>query len=97
LFDAFHVIVHMLMIPPSTSHDDRAWVARLQRWGLDEIAPVLFDVLRPFGFIGSQLLALASPVLTTFVDARRLDRWIDVLDSPEQLEEIIRALDREAD
>ncbi len=87
----------MFMIPPSTSHDDRAWLARLQRWGLDEIAPVFIDVLRPFSFIGSQLLTLASPLLSTFVDARRLDRWIEALDDPEQWEQLKRALDREDD
>lgn len=87
----------MLMIPPSTSHDDRAWVARWQRWGLDEIVPVFVDVLRPFSFIGSQLLTLASPLLSTFVDTRRLDRWIDLLDDPEQLEQLTHTLDREGD
>ena len=85
------------MIPPSTSHDDRDWAVRLQRWGLAEIAPVFIDALRPFGFIGSQLLTVASPVLSSFIDARRLDDWIDVLDDPERLEQLVRALDREAD
>jgi hypothetical protein len=31
--------------------------------GLDDIAPVFIDVLRPFGAIGGQLLTLASPLL----------------------------------
>ena len=90
------------MIPPSTSQDDRVWAAhwwaaRLQRWGLDEIAPVFIEALRPFGPIGSQLLTVASPLLTTFVDDRRLDHWIDVLDDPDRLEQFARSLDREVD
>ena len=90
------------MIPPSTSQDDQVgiphlWVARLQRWGLDEIAPVFIEALRPFGPIGSQLLTVASPLLTTFVDDRRLDHWIDVLDDPDRLEQLARSLDREVD
>ncbi len=89
------------MISPSTSHDDRAWgaqwAARLQRWGLDEIAPVFIEALRPFGPIGSQLLTLASPLLTMFVGNPQLDHWIEVLDDPDRLEQIAQALDREAD
>ena len=65
------------MIPPSTSQDDRVVGRPLQRWGLDEIAPVFIEVLRPFGPIGSQLLTVASPLLTTFVE--RPDR-LDHLD-----------------
>lgn len=97
LIEALRLIRILLMIPPFTSRDDQAWANRLRRWGLDEIAPVFIDVLRPLGFVGSQLLALASPVLSSFVDARRLDEWIDVLDDPERLEQLVRALDREAD
>lgn len=90
------------MIPPSTSHDDRVWAAhlwaaRLQRWGLDEIAPVFIEALRPFGPIGSQLLTVASPLLTTFVDDQQLDHWIELLDDPDRLEQFARSLDREAD
>ena len=98
----FYFSMHKFMIPPSTSHDDRVWVAhlwaaRLQRWGLDEIAPVFIDALRPLGPIGSQLLTLASPLLTTFVDDRQLDHWTDVLDDPDRLEQFARSLDREVD
>jgi hypothetical protein len=99
--EACFIVCHF-MIPPSTTHDDRVWAAqqwaaRLQRWGLDEIAPVLVEALRPLGPIGSQLLTIASPLLTTFVDRQRLDHWIEVLDDPDQLEQFARALDREAD
>ena len=101
-FDETCFIVHKPMIPPSTSQDDRVWVAhlwaaRLQRWGLDEIAPVFIEALRPFGPIGSQLLTVASPLLTTFVDDQRLDHWIDLLDDPDRLEQFARSLDREVD
>ena len=90
------------MLPPSTPQDDRMWAARLwadhlQRWGLDEIAPVFIEALRPLGPIGSQLLTMASPLLTTFVADSRLNEWIDVLDDPDRLEQFARALDREED
>jgi len=73
------------------------WATRLQRWGLDEIAPVFIEALRPFGPIGSQLLTVASPLLMTFVEDKRLDHWIDVLDDPDRLEQFTRSLDREVD
>jgi hypothetical protein len=54
-------------------------------------------VLRPFGAIGGQLLTLASPLLTTFVDEGRLDQIVETLDDPERLEQFLSALDREAE
>jgi len=95
--DEICFIMHKFMIPPSTSRDDQVWAARLQRWGLDEIAPVFIEALRPFGPFGSQLLTVASPLLTTFVNDQRLDHWIDLLDDPDRLEQFARSLDREAD
>ena len=85
------------MTPSPTSQDDRTWAARLQRWGLDDIAPVFIDVLRPFGAIGSQLLTLASPLLTTFIAEDRLDQIIETLDDPDRLDQFLRQLDHEAD
>ncbi len=85
------------MKPSSTSQDDRTWTARLQHWGLDDLAPVFGDVMRPFGTIGGQLLMLASPLLTTFVDQKRLDQLIETLDDPERLDQFLRNLDHEAE
>ena len=85
------------MTPSATSQDDRAWAARLQRWGLDGLAPVFGEVLRPFGAIGGQLLTLASPLLTTFVDEGRLDQIVETLDDPDRLDQFLRTLDREAE
>ena len=85
------------MTPSPTSQDDRTWAARLQRWGLGDIAPVFIDVLRPFGAIGGQLLTLASPLLTTFMAEGRLDQIIETLDDPDRLDQFLRQLDGEAD
>lgn len=84
------------MTPSSTSQDDRTWTARLQRWGLDDLAPFFSEVLRPFGAIGGQLLTLASPLLTTFVDRDRLDQIVEVLDDPDRLDQFLHSVDREA-
>ena len=85
------------MTPSSTSQDDRTWAARLQRWGLDDLAPIFGEVLRPFGALGSQLLVLASPLLTTFVDEGRLDRLVEILDDPDRLDQALQGLDHEAE
>ena len=85
------------MTPSSTSQDDRTWAARLQRWGLADMAPIFGEVLRPFGAIGGQLLTLASPLLTTFVDPGRLDQIVETLDDPDRLDQFLRNLDREAE
>jgi hypothetical protein len=86
-----------IMTPSSTSQDDRAWAARLQRWGLDDIAPVFIEVLRPLGAIGGQLLTLASPLLTTFINEDRLDQIVETLDDPDRLDQFLRSLDHEAE
>jgi hypothetical protein len=85
------------MKPTSTSQDDQTWAARLRRWGLDDLAPVFVEVLRPFGAIGGQLLTLASPLLTTFVDEDRLDQIVETLDDPDRLDQLLRNLEREAE
>lgn len=85
------------MTSQSAVDDDRIWVERIRQWGLGDVAPVLLDVLRPLGFVGSQLLILARPVLTTFVDAARLDQVSALLEDPARLERLRQALAREAD
>jgi len=85
------------MKPSATSQDDRAWAARLQRWGLDDIAPVFIEVLRPLGAIGGQLLTLASPLVTTFMSEDRLDQIIETLDDPDRLDQVLSSLDQKAE
>jgi hypothetical protein len=85
------------MTPPSTPQDDRTWAARLQRWGLDDVAPIFSEVLRPLGAIGGQLLTLASPLMTTFMSEDRLDQIVETLDDPDRLDQFLRNLDREAE
>ncbi len=86
-----------IMTRISTSQDDRTWAARLQRWGLDDVAPVFIEVLRPLGPLGGQLLTLASPLVTTFMSEDRLDRLIETLDDPDRLDQFLRSLDHEAE
>ena len=81
------------MTSSSVSPTDQALVDRLRRWGVADVAPVFLTALQPLGIVGSQLLTLASPLLTTFVDARRLDDWIALLDDEERLDQLTRLLE----
>lgn len=81
----------------SQADDDRIWIERLQRWGLRGIAPALIDALRPLGFVGSQLIILGRPILTTFVDAAQLDQLSALIEDPDRLERLRHTLAHEAD
>ncbi len=83
------------MTQPSDFTDSSAWVARLRRWGLSEVTSVLIDELRPFGVVGSQLITLTTPVLSTFVDAQQLSRLADWLEDADRMEAFCRALESE--
>ena len=69
-----------------------AWTARLDRWGLTPVAPILLQVIRPLGFIGSQAMLFGQPVLTLFADAQSLDELAALLDDPDALNQIERRL-----
>jgi hypothetical protein len=85
------------MAPHSMMDDDQIWVERFQRWKLHDCAPMLLDVLRPLGFVSSQLLIMAGPVLTTFVSAAQLDQFTALIEDPNRLARVRRALAAETD
>lgn len=90
-------IVPVHMTTSSIPQTDRALAERLRRWGLAEIAPIFIEMARPLGFVGGQLLTLASPVLTTIVDEQRLTDWIDLLDDEARLDQLERLLEDEVE
>jgi hypothetical protein len=64
------------------------WAARLDRWGLLPVTPVLVQIIRPLGFIGTQALLFGQPFLTLFVDTQSLDELSSLLDDPDALDQI---------
>jgi hypothetical protein len=68
------------------------WAARLERWGLVPVAPILLQVIRPLGFVGSQVVLFGQPLLTFFADAQSLDDLSSLLDDPDALDLIERRL-----
>jgi hypothetical protein len=68
------------------------WVARLERWGLAPVAPLLLQTLQPLGFVGSQVMLVGQPLLTLFADAPSLEELSSLLDDPDALDQIERRL-----
>ena len=58
------------------------WAKALQQQGLDELVVPLLEILKVWGFIGSQMLYLLAP----FVNQPTLTSWADVLERPEIME-----------
>ena len=77
--------------------DDQIWLDRLQRWQLRSIAPLLLDVLRPLGLVGSQLIIMAKPVLTSFVSSAQLDQLTALIEDPDRLARLRQAIDAEVE
>jgi hypothetical protein len=75
--------------------DDQIWIDRFQRWGLSAVAPALLDALRPLGLVGSQLIIMAQPVLTSFVSAAQIDQFTALIEDPERLARLRQALEAE--
>jgi acyl carrier protein phosphodiesterase len=76
-------------------NDDQIWIDRFQRWGLSAVAPMLLDVLRPLGLVGSQMIIMAKPVLTSFVSAAQIDQFTDLIEDPDRLARLRQALEAE--
>jgi len=68
------------------------WAARLERWGIAPIAPIMMQVLQPLGFVGSQLVLFGQPLLTLFADAQSFEELSSLLDDPDALDQIERRL-----
>jgi hypothetical protein len=79
---------------PESVPTQSVWIDRLQHWGLAGVASVLIDVLRPFGFFGSQAIVMASPLLTTFVNPDRLEQLSGLLEDPDRLQQLSQLLDQ---
>ena len=66
----------------------QAWVARLERLGVAEWVPLAVDLLRPFSFIGAQVIHLLSPVLNTSSSSMQIEQLATLLESPESLDRL---------
>ncbi|HEY74434.1 MAG TPA: hypothetical protein G4N99_14340 [Thermoflexia bacterium] len=64
------------------------WARRIETLGLSSMAIALVEIARPYGFLGSQALLMAQPLMTGIVDGARLDQVLTLLDDAETLERL---------
>lgn len=62
------------------------WARHIETLGLSPVALALLEIAQPFGFLGSQVLLVAQPLMTGIVNDTTLERAVDLLESPEILE-----------
>jgi hypothetical protein len=62
------------------------WARHIETLGLSPVALTLLEIAHAFGFLGSQVLLMAQPLMTGIVNDTALERAVDLLDSPEMLE-----------
>ena len=67
----------------------QAWVEtcarRINALGLSPVVLSLLDITHAFGFLGSQALLMAQPLMTGIVNETTIERTVALLDSPERL------------
>lgn len=62
------------------------WARHIEILGLSPVALALLEIAHTFGFLGSQVLLVAQPLMTGIVSDTTLERALDLLESPEMLE-----------
>ena len=70
------------------------WGRRIAALHLTPIALVLINIVRPFGFLGSQALVMAQPLLAGMTDDR-FAQAMALLDDPEMLRHLEMYLEGE--
>jgi len=61
------------------------WARRISALGLSPVVLSLLDIVHAFGFLGSQALLMAQPLMTGIVNETTIERTVALLDSPERL------------
>ena len=73
------------------------WVNELARHieqrGFSSLALMLIEIARPFGFLGSQALVMAQPLLTGIVDDTTVEQTTILLDNPDLLNQLSATLE----
>jgi hypothetical protein len=83
----------------SSEPEEQAWIEtwarRIEALGLSPVAPLLLEVARAFGFLGSHALIIAHPLVAGIVDDTTIERTAALLDSPELLDRLATCLEQE--
>jgi len=71
------------------------WARRIETLGLSSVALALVEIAHAFGFLGSQALLMAQPLVTGIVNDATLEQTAALLDSPELLDRLRGCLEGE--
>jgi hypothetical protein len=66
---------------------------RIEQRGASSLALLLIEIARPFGFLSSQALLMAQPLLTGVVDNTTVEQATALLDNPELLNRLSATLE----
>ena len=66
---------------------------RIEQRGISSLALTLIEIIRPFGFLGSQALVMAQPLLTGIVDDTTVQQATILLDNPDLLNQLSATLE----
>ena len=72
------------------------WAGHIKAKGLSPLALALIEIARPFGFIGSQALLMAQPLLNGVIDDNVLEHTTGLLDNPDLLDRLTTCLEGDA-
>jgi len=71
------------------------WARRIESQGLSPVALLLLETARAFGFLGSQALLMAQPLMTGILNDSTIEQTIALLENPELLEQLKVCLEEE--
>ncbi|MFL7793644.1 MAG: hypothetical protein AB8I69_15995 [Anaerolineae bacterium] len=66
---------------------------RIEQRGFSSLALMLIEFVRPFGFLGSQVLVMAQPLLTGIVNDTTVQQATILLDNPDLLNQLSATLE----
>ena len=66
---------------------------RIEQRGASSLALLLVEITRPFGFLGSQAILMAQPLLTGIIDNTTVEQVTVLLDNPELLNRLSATLE----
>jgi len=66
---------------------------RIEQRGASSLALLLIEIARPFGFLSSQALLMAQPLLTGIIDNTTVERATVLLDDSELLNRLSATLE----
>ena len=71
------------------------WAERIRGTGLAVIAIAMLEIGRGLGFLASQTLLLAQPLLAGLVEHTHINRYVAFLDDPAAIDELISRIERD--